>query len=56
MKLHERFEIGDVVISRVGRVVTVYRQDVKSEQKFYPLLSEAESAFKTTVSRNDVSI
>lgn len=56
MKLHERFEIRDVVISRVERVVTVYRQDVKSEQKFYPLLSEAENAFKIRVSRNAVSI
>lgn len=46
MELHERLEFGDVVLSRVGYVITVYRNDVKAGQMFLGNIGTAESTFK----------
>lgn len=46
MELHERKEFGDVVLSRVGYVITVYRNDIKAEQVFYKEIGTAKDAFK----------
>lgn len=46
MELHERKEIGNTVFSRVGYVITVYRNDIKAEQIFYKEIGTAKDAFK----------
>lgn len=46
MELHERLEFGDVVLSRVGYVITVYRNDVKAKQMFFKNIGTAKSTFR----------
>lgn len=46
MELHERFEFGDVVLSRVGYVITVYRNDVKAKQMFLKNIGTARDVFE----------
>lgn len=46
MELHERLEFGDVVLSRVGYVITVYQNGIKAEQMFLKNIGTARNVFK----------